>query len=272
MDNAIGFIGTGQMATALATGFINTKTIEPSKLFGFDVAPEAKKAFVSKTGATAVGSLEELVGRSETVFIAVKPQHLEDVLGELSPLFTGGLRPLLISIVAGVPIATYWRTFGDSLRLIRAMPNTPCLIGAGASVFAASHGTTDEDIELTKTLFSTVGYVVEVSEYQLDAVTGLSGSGPAYVYMMIESLADGGVKMGLSRTLALQLAAQTVLGSARMVLETGEHPAVLRDRVSSPAGTTIHGTHVLEQHGFRTAVIGAVEAAAQRARTMADKF
>ena len=271
MDKTIGFIGTGQMATALASGFIGTKTVEPSKLFGYDVSPAAAEAFVSKTGGTVLGSIEELVTRSEAVFIAVKPQHLEKVLEELSPLVDCGLNPLLISIVAGVPIFTYWRTFGDSLRLIRAMPNTPCLIGSGACAFAASEGATEGDVELARTLFSTVGTVAEVSEYQLDAVTGLSGSGPAYVYMMIESLADGGVKMGLPRKLALELATQTVLGSARMVQKTSEHPASLRDRVCSPEGTTIHGTHVLEKRGFRAAVIGAVEAATQRSRKLAEE-
>ena len=259
------------MATALATGFIDTKTVDPSKLFGYDIISAASQVFARKTAATVLDSAKELVARSEVVFIAVKPQQLEKVLQELSPLYKCDLRPLLVSIVAGVPIAAYSRTFGDSLRLIRAMPNTPCLIGVGASAFAASEGATDEDVELAKTLFSTVGLVVEVAEYQLDAVTGLSGSGPAYVYMMIESLADGGVKMGLSRDLASKLAAHTVFGSARMVLETDEHPASLRDRVCSPGGTTIHGTHILEQRGFRAAVMDAVEAAARRSKKIAGK-
>ena len=266
MDKTIGFIGTGQMATALATGFIGTKTLDPSKLFGCDAVPAAAKVFASKTGATVLGSIEELAARSEIAFVAVKPQQIAEVLEELSALRECGANPLWISIVAGTPIWKYWRQLGDSMRLVRVMPNTPCLVGAGASAFAASEGATNEDIELTKTLFATVGQVVEVEEYQLDAVTGLSGSGPAYVYMMIESLSDGGVKMGLPRDLALKLATQTVFGSARMVLETGEHPAVLRDRVSSPQGTTIHGTHALERRGFRAAVIGAVEAATRRAR------
>ena len=270
MDKIIGFIGTGQMATALATGLIATKTLEPSKLFGFDIVPAAMQAFAVQTGGTALGTLDELVAASEIVALAVKPQQLGALLHELSGLCArGGLHPLWITIAAGIPIKTYLKELGDSARIIRVMPNTPCLVGAGASAFAGSDGITPEDIELAKALFSTVGMVAQVPERQLDAVTGLSGSGPAYVYMMIESLADGGVKMGLSRELALQLAAQTVLGSARMVLETKEHPAVLRDRVSSPRGTTIYGTHVLEQQGFRAAVIDAVDAATRRSRELA---
>ena len=272
MNKTIGFIGTGQMATALATGLIGTKTIERSKLFGFDIAEAAAQAFASRTGGTVVGSLKELVTQAEIVIFAVKPQQLGDLLHELSGLRArGSLNPLWITIAAGVPIKTYLKELGASARLVRVMSNTPALVGAGMSAFAVSDGTTADDIELTKTLLSTVGLVAQVPERQLNAVTGLSGGGPAYVYMMIESLADGGVKMGLSRTLALQLAAQTVLGSARMVLETGEHPAVLRDRVSSPRGTTIYGTHALERHHFRAAVIDAVEAATRRSNELADE-
>ena len=270
MNQTIGFIGTGQMATALASGLIGTNTIEPSELFGFDIAPSAAQAFVSKTGGTALDSVKDLVAKSGIVILAVKPQQLGALLHDLSGIRArGGLNPLWITIAAGVPIKTYLKELGASARLVRVMPNTPCLVGAGMSAFAVSDGITPNDIELATMLFSTVGLVAQVPERQLDAVTGLSGGGPAYVYMMIQSLADGGVKMGLSRELALQLAAQTVLGSARMVLETKEHPAVLRDRVSSPRGTTIYATHVLERHGFRAALIEAVEAATRRSRELA---
>jgi pyrroline-5-carboxylate reductase len=272
MNKNIGFIGTGQMATALATGLIGTRTLEPSKLFGFDVAPAAAQTFASKTGGTVVGSLGELVAQTEIVILAVKPQQLGDLLHQLSGLRThGSLNPLWITIAAGVPIKTYLKELGASARLVRVMSNTPALVGCGMSAFAVSDGATTDDIELTKTRLSTIGLVAQLPERQLNAGTGLSGSGPAYVYMMIESLADGGVKMGLSRSLALQLAAQTVLGAARMVLETGEHPAVLRDRVSSPRGTTIYGTHALERNGFRAAVIDAVETAARRSNELADE-
>ncbi len=270
MNKTIGFIGTGQMATALASGFLGTQTISASNLFGFDVFPAAAQAFAAKTGGTVCESIKELVEQAEVVVLSVKPQQLGDVLHELSTLHVRGRNPLWITIAAGVPIKPYLKELGVSARLVRVMPNTPCFVGGGASAFAVSEGATPEDVELTKTLFSTVGLAVQVPEYQLDAVTGLSGSGPAYVYMMIESLADGGVKMGLPRDLALKLAAQTVLGAASMVLKTGEHPAVLRDRVSSPRGTTIHGTSVLEQHGFRSAVIDAVEAATRRSIELAE--
>ena len=268
MDKRIGFIGTGHMARALARGFIKTQTITAQQLFGHDIRPEAAQRFVDQTGATTVGSIKDLVAGSDVVFLAVKPQQMGGVLHSLGALRANGFNPLWITIAPGITSQTYLKEMGNTARLVRVMPNTPCLVGAGASGFAVSDGVKPEDVQIITDLLSTVGIFIQVPERQLDAVAGLSGSGPAYVYMMIEAMADGGVKMGLSREYALLLANHTVLGAATMVLQTGEHPGVLKDKVCSPRGTTICGVHALEKAGFRASLIGAVEAATLRSREL----
>lgn len=194
------------------------------------------------------------------LILCVKPGDVPEALREAGDL-TG---KLLISIAAGVPLRRLREWAPGAPRLIRVMPNTPALIGKGAAAYAAAEGATTEDMAVTERIFGAVGVVVSVKEELLDAVTGLSGSGPAFVYTVIEALADGGVLMGLPRDVALRLAAQTVLGAAAMVLETGMHPAQLRDQVTSPGGTTIAGIEVLEAAGMRAAIIGAVRAATER--------
>jgi pyrroline-5-carboxylate reductase len=273
MDNKIGFIGTGQMATALAEGIIKKTTVSAGNVFGYDISAQSIQRFVSETGATALLSVKELYNICGIIFLSVKPQQMNDVFRELSPLHAknktaGGKSTLWITIAAGIPIAHYLKELGTSTRLVRVMPNTPCLAGESASGFCLSEGATEKDAVLVKELLSAVGIAIQFPERQLDAVTGLSGSGPAFVYMMIEAMADGGVKMGLSRETAQKLAAQTVLGSAKVVLQTGEHPGVLKDKVCSPRGTTISGVHSLERSGFRAAVIDAVEAATLRSREL----
>jgi len=268
MDKRIGFIGTGHMARALARGFIKTQTITAQQIFGYDILPEAAQRFVDQTGGTAVGSFKDLVAGSDVVFLAVKPQQMGEALRSLSTLRASGFNPLWITVAPGIHSQVYLKAMGNTARLVRVMPNTPCLVGEGASGFSVSDGVKPEDVQLVTDLLSTVGIFIQVPERQLDAVAGLSGSGPAYVYMMIEALADGGVKMGLSRQFALQLATHTVLGAAKMVQQTGEHPGVLKDKVCSPRGTTICGVHALEKKGFRASLIGAVEAATLRSREM----
>ena len=268
MNRKIGFIGNGQMAIALASGFVKTKTLEPYQIFGYDRAPEASERFAQTTGGAAVKSVKELVAAAEVVFLAVKPQQMGEVLHELGTIHVHAADKLWITIAAGVPLKAYLKELGTMARIIRVMPNTPCLVGEGVCGFCVSEAATKEDAELATSLLSTVGAAIQFPERQLDAVTGLSGSGPAFVYMMIEAMADGGVKMGLPRDLSLKLAAQTVLGSAKVVLQTGEHPGVLKDRVCSPRGTTISAVHSLEAAGFRAALIGAVEAGTLRSREM----
>jgi pyrroline-5-carboxylate reductase len=268
MDKRIGFIGTGHMARALARGFLRTQSITKEQLFGYDIDSEAAQRFASQTGGTTVSSLKDLVAGSDVVFLAVKPQQMGEVLHSIGSFRANGFNPLWITVAAGIPTRTYLKEMGNTARLIRVMPNTPCLVGDGVSGFCVSDGVKPDDAQLATDLLATVGIAIQVPERQLDAIAGLSGSGPAYVYMMIEAMADGGVKMGLSRELAIQLAAHTVKGTAHVLLHTGEHPAVLKDKVCSPRGTTISGVHALEQLGFRASLMGAVEAATLRSREM----
>jgi pyrroline-5-carboxylate reductase len=268
MDKRIGFIGTGHMARALARGFLETQSITKEQLFGYDVYPEAAQKFAEQTGGKSMTSIKDLVAGSDVVFLAIKPQQMGEVLREVSAIRAHGFNPLWITIAAGIPTKTYLKELGNTARLVRVMPNTPCLVGEGVSGFSVSDGVKPDDIKLATDLLATVGIAIQFPERQLDAVAGLSGGGPAYVYMMIDAMADGGVKMGLSRESALQLAAHTVLGSAKMVLKTGDHPGLLKDKVCSPRGTTISAVHALEQSGFRASLIGAVEAATLRSREM----
>lgn len=258
----IGFWGAGKMATALAKGFVGAGLVRPHQLLASDSFAGAREAFAREVGARITAVNSEVPDFASIIFLAVKPAQVRDVLEEAGKKLTGKHR--LFSIAAGISLARLAEGLDPSVHLIRVMPNTPALVGASASAFALGHSATEEDAHLAQKLLSTVGVAVQVKESLLDAVTGLSGSGPAYVYMMIEAMSDGGVAAGLPRDLALKLAAQTFLGSARMVLESGLHPGVLKDMVTSPGGTTIEGVHQLESAALRGALISAVRAAAEK--------
>jgi pyrroline-5-carboxylate reductase len=262
----IGFLGAGRMATALAQGFVQAGIVRPTQIFASDVFPAARKAFGAATGAKICASNADVLRNASVIILAVKPQQAAEVLAEINPLFTP--RHLLVSIAAGITLAKMESALPAKARVIRVMPNTPALVGAGASGFASGKNATKSDAALALRLLSAVGVAVEVKEALLDAVTGLSGSGPAYVYQFIEALSDGGVAAGLARDVATKLAAQTVLGAARMVLETGEHPGALKDAVTSPGGTTIEGIHELEKGKLRGTVMNAVVAAANKAKKL----
>lgn len=262
----VGFIGAGKMATALARGLCQAGFTSPQKIIASDVYAAARESFSSQSGGRAVESNAEVVAHSDIVILAVKPQQFREVLNEVRGKI--GPQHLVISIAAGIPLATMTAALGPEARLVRVMPNTPCLVGASASAYCLGGSATREDAQLAASLLAAVGLAFELPEHQLDAVTGLSGSGPAFVCLVVEALADGGVKMGLSRDVALKLAAQTVLGTARMVLETGQHPASLKDAVASPAGTTIAGLAELERGALRGCLINAVEAATLRSREL----
>ncbi len=265
-DLTIGFLGAGKMASALAKGFIRAGLLTAEQILASDVVEAARVAFAKEVGAKTTASNSEVVRSACVLVLAVRPDQVAGVLTEIRPDLAQ--RHLVISIAAGVPLAKLEGLLFTGARVIRVMPNTPALVGASASAFALGAAATREDAALTERLFSAVGVAFEVREKLLDAVTGLSGSGPAYVYLVIEALSDGGVAAGLPREVATRLAAQTVFGSAKMVLETGLHPGALKDMVTSPGGTTIDGLHELEKAGTRGAFINAVRAAAEKARRL----
>jgi pyrroline-5-carboxylate reductase len=259
----IGFLGAGQMATALARGWLDAGLLDPTRSRASDPYPEARSHFQQATGVAAVADNREVVTRCDLLVLAVKPQTIDGLLAEVRPNLAD--RHLLVSIAAGVSLTKLATGLGGNRRIVRVMPNTPCLVGASAAGIAAGPGASREDAGLVERLFNAVGKAFVLPEHLLDAVTGLSGSGPAFVYVMIEALSDGGVRMGLPRDVATALAAQTVLGSAKMALESGQHTASLKDAVASPGGTTIAGLHALERGGLRAALMDAVEAATKRA-------
>ena len=264
----LGFLGGGQMATALAKGAVVSGLYKPEGLvFCEPSASQQKKLAADFPGCTVVASAAELFPICLRIVLAVKPQILRDIASQIRQLVIGD--HLLISIAAGITLPQLSEFF-DSHRIVRVMPNTPAQVMQGASGMAFGKAATESDREWTTRLMRGVGMVVNVSDSQLHAVTGLSGSGPAYVLLMIEALSDGGVAAGLARDVATQLAVQTVLGAATMVAETGLHPAVLRDQVTSPGGTTIAALQVLENRGVRSAFIDAVKAAADRSRELAS--
>jgi pyrroline-5-carboxylate reductase len=264
----IGLIGAGQMAAALAAGFVKAGLVQAKGLLGSDPQSDARARFGQTTGCRTTADNLQVVKESDVVFLAVKPQQIAQVACELKGKITA--EKLVISIAAGIRLATLADLLGAGTRLVRVMPNTPCLVGQGACAFSLGEKATAEDGELVRQLLAAVGIACQVDERLLDAVTGLSGSGPAFVYLIIEALSDGGVRMGLPRNIAAMLAMQTVRGTAEMVASTGEHPAVLKDRVASPGGTTIAGLQVLEDRGLRAALIAAVEAAARRSMELGN--
>lgn len=262
----LGLIGCGKMGGALLRGVEQALGKASLHVALSDVVPEAvnglRKCLTCKS---VTGTPEEVAAASDVVILAVKPADMKTLCEALEGV--KGTR-LYLSIAAGVNLAHLEMWLGARQRVIRSMPNTPALVGMGAAAFARGSKATAKDAALATKILGAVGIAEEVSEKLLDAVTGLSGSGPAYVYTVIEALADGGVLMGLPRGSAVRLAAQTVAGAAEMVLTTGKHPAALRDEVTSPGGTTIAGLEKLEQHGLRNAMIQAVRAATEKSKAL----
>jgi pyrroline-5-carboxylate reductase len=266
LADRVGFIGAGQMAQALATGWVHAGLLKPEQIVASDPSEKVQQAFLQRVpGARVVNDNQQLLRDCSLVVLAVKPQMTPTVL---SALKGEGKTPLLISIVAGYSLTQLNTQLSG--RWIRVMPNTPCLVGESASAFAAGGTATEQDRDVVRKLLNSVGLAWELPEKLLDAVTGLSGSGPAYMFLMIEALSDGGVRMGLPREVATALAAQTMLGAAKMLLVSGEHPGTLKDRVASPGGTTIAGLYELEEHGVRGALMAAVAAASERSRELAN--
>lgn len=257
----IGFVGAGQMATALAGGFVASGLIRSENVNTFDISSQSLESFSAAVpGSRKSESNSELVNSSQIVILAVKPQIIPSIIGDLK---SNAEQTIFVSVMGGIKLDWLIEKLATD-RVVRCMPNTPCLIRKGAIGMSCGSGIKEEESQAIQALFESVGLTFVVKEPLIDAVTGLSGSGPAYVFQFIEALSDGGVSMGLPRDVAMKLAAQTVAGAGEMVLQSADHPGVLKDRVASPAGTTIAGIKALEDHGFRSAAINAVEAATLR--------
>ena len=267
-NKKIGFIGGGAMAESLIRGIMNAKLVMPSQIRVNDISKERLDYLSSSFAIVTSPDMREIAQEADILFLTVKPQVISSVLDIIAPLVDK--TTIIVSVAAGVKIETLQSKLKE-VPIIRVMPNTPVAVGEGMSAMALGEFTTTVTSEPIAAVFASVGRVVTVNEDAMDAVTGLSGSGPAYAFVLIDALSDAGVRVGLSRQTSIMLAAQTLLGAAKMVLETNEHPAVLRDKVTSPGGTTIAGVHVLEQQGVRAALIDAVIAATNRSCEMGRK-
>ena len=264
-DTRMGVVGGGNMGEALVRGLTKTGLLPVGHLLMADVRADRLEELKGLYGIVVIPDNVTLVRQADVVILAVKPQVLGAVLDEIAPASSG---KLLISVAAGVSTSEIRRHLPPDARMIRVMPNTPALVLEGATAIALAAGLENGDLDTARQIFEAVGRVVILEEEMMDAVTGLSGSGPAYIALVVEALADGGVRVGLDRKTAMTLATQTVLGSARLLIDTGMHPGQLKDMVSSPGGTTITGIHTLEAGGLRRTLIDAVERATQRSREL----
>ncbi|PIA36167.1 hypothetical protein AQUCO_03400227v1 [Aquilegia coerulea] len=263
----VGFIGAGKMAESIARGVVNSCVLPASRISTAHSELHRREAF-SSFGVQIYDRNEQVVENSDVVIFSVKPQVVQKVVSQLKPLLTE--KKLLVSVAAGIKLSDLQEWAGHG-RFIRVMPNTPAAVGEAASVMSLGDTATKEDGDLIAELFGAVGRIWRADEKHFDAVTGLSGSGPAYIFLAIEAMADGGVAAGLPRDLALGLASQTVLGAASMVIKSGKHPGQLKDDVASPGGTTIAGIHELERGGFRGILMNTVVAAANRSREFSKR-
>ncbi|MBN1291093.1 MAG: pyrroline-5-carboxylate reductase [Candidatus Latescibacteria bacterium] len=263
LSDTLGIIGYGNMGSAIIRGLIGKNIFDAKNICVYDTDPNSCKN-AAEDGCRVLDSIAEVGTQSDTVIIGVKPGIVRNVLGELVNISPD---TLIISIAAGISTEKIETVVPDK-PVVRVMPNTPCMVGEGASALTRGKNAGDNHVETAQKIMGALGYAVEVPEYLMDAVTGLSGSGPAYVALVIDALTDGGVRVGLPRSAALRLAAQTVLGAAKMVLERNIAPSALRDMVTSPGGTTIEGISVLEAHAFRSALIEAVGAATHKSKEL----
>jgi len=266
LKRKIAFIGAGNMAGAILEGLLHAGAATKDEVWATDTRPDRLEELRAAHGIHVGKSNAEAVRWADVVVLATKPQVFDRVLPEVADAIS--LETLLISIAAGVPVSAIEGRMPEGMRVVRTMPNMPALVDAGATAIAPGAHATDEDLAVAQKIFSSVGITEVMEEYLLDAATGLSGSGPAYIFLVIEALSDAGVKVGLRRDQAQRLAAQTVLGSAKLLIETGAHPGQLKDQVTSPGGTAIAGLHTLEAGGLRTTLIDAVEAATNRAAVL----
>ena len=267
-EKNIGIIGMGNMGEAIVSGLLASKSSAPEKIICSDIRSDRLDFVKTEYGIETTRKNLEVVNASEIIIYSVKPQTMAKVLKETAPSLD--MSKLIISPAAGVPLAAIESRVKKDLRLIRVMPNIATFVKEGATAIAGGQNAMDEDLDLAKNIFDSVGKSIILEEELMDAVTGLSGSGPAYIFLIVTALADAGVKMGLSRQEALFLSSQTILGSAKLLLETNEHPGKLRDRVTSPGGTAIAGIHTLEEGGLRTTLMNAVEMATKRSKELGE--
>ncbi len=270
LGKTIAFLGSGNMAEALVKGLLRAGVAEAREIVCADRRKERLAELAERYGVRTSPDNRAAASEAQVVVLSVKPQVMNKLLAEIADALDES--KLVISIAAGVPLEAVERRVGHGIRIVRTMPNTPALVGAGATAIAAGARATEADLAQARALFDAVGKTVVVDEPLLDAVTGLSGSGPAYVFLVIEALSDAGVKVGLDRRTAQELSAQTVFGSAKLLIETGEHPGRLKDQVTSPGGTAIAGLHTLEAGGLRTTLMNAVESATSRAHELGKRF
>lgn len=268
--NSIAVIGAGHMAGALIGGLIRSKLVPAKAIIAARRSADALAELQKKWGVRTSIDNKKAVAGADIVIIAVKPQMAKKVLAELAG--TVKKSQLVISVMAGVTTAAINKALDCDCPVVRAMPNTPCLVDAGATAVSAGAHASQKDLAKAQAMFESVGQAVILPESAMDAVTGLSGSGPVYIYMVIEAMIDGGVKMGIPRAVAAKLAAQTVFGAAKLVIETGKHPAILKDEVTTPGGTAINAIHVLESKGLRSVLIDGIVAATNRSAELSKLF
>ena len=266
LKEKIGIIGAGKIGSAIVRGIIGAGLVARDQVMASDVSDALRQSIATDLGIEVTADNGKVCDFADNVILAVKPQIVDSVLKEVAKKL--GKEKLMVSVAAGVPLSRLEANLAQGARVVRVMPNIPCVVGAGASGFAGGTHATAKEMETVGLILNSFGIALPVEEKYLDAVTGLSGSGPAYVFLFIEALADGGVQMGLSRDVALKLAMQTVYGSARMALESGKHLGELRDEVTSTGGTTIAGLYALEQKGFRGTVMEAVVNATRRSQEL----
>jgi pyrroline-5-carboxylate reductase len=267
-NERVGLVGTGNMGEALIKGLLHSHLCKPEQILSSDTRPERLRTIRETYGVRITSHNIEVIKHSDIIILAVKPQIMKQVISEVSKYLD--LSKLVISIAAGVPLDAIESCVKKELKLIRVMSNICVSVQEGISAIAGGKHILKEDLMIAKTIFDSVGKSLFIEENLLDGVTGLSGSGPAYIFLIVDALADAGVKVGLSRDDALILASQTVLGAAKMLIEAGEHPGKLKDMVTSPGGTAIAGLHTLEEGGLRTTLINAVEVATQRSKGLGE--
>lgn len=267
-EKKIGIIGTGNMGQALIDGLLHSRSSVPENIICSDVKKEKLKSVREKYGITSKTNNPDVVKASDIIIYAIKPQIMTRILKETADYLDSS--KIIISIAAGVPLSAIESCLNKELRLVRVMPNIAAFVREGASAIAPGRHTSEADLKIAKAVFDSVGKSVIIEESLMDAITGLSGSGPAYIFLIVDALADAGVKMGIARDDALFLSSQTVLGAAKLLMDTKEHPGKLKDKVTSPGGTAIAGLHTLEEGGLRTTLINAVEAATNRAKELGE--